>query len=88
VTVPLPAAARLVLLTRIGCHLCDDARAAMDRVAAVSGERWAEVDLDADRELEAEYGLRIPVLLLDGAEHDYWRIDEPGLLRALAGPTG
>jgi hypothetical protein len=74
---------RLVLLTRAGCHLCDVAKEAMGRVAATSGETWREVDIGGDRELEGEYGDRIPVVLLDGKEHGYWRVEEDRLLRDL-----
>lgn len=76
-------AARLALVTRVGCHLCDDAKVAMDRVAAAAGERWVEIDVDADVELEREYGDRVPVVLLDGREHGYWRVEEDRLLRDL-----
>jgi hypothetical protein len=55
----------------------------MARVVAVSGETWHEVDISGDRELEGEYGDRIPVVLLDGREHGYWRVEEDRLLRDL-----
>jgi glutaredoxin len=74
---------RLVLLTRPGCHLCDVAKEAMTRVAATTGETWHEVDISGDRELEGEYGDRIPVVLLDGKEHGYWRVEEDRLVRDL-----
>jgi hypothetical protein len=74
---------RLVLLTRAGCHLCDVAKEAMARISAATGESWHEVDIAGDRELEGEYGDRIPVVLLDGKEHGYWRVEEARLLRDL-----
>jgi hypothetical protein len=74
---------RLILLTRPGCHLCDVAKGAMDRVVAATGERWIEVDVSGDLELEREYGDRLPVVLLDGREHGYWRVEEHRLLRDL-----
>jgi hypothetical protein len=74
---------RLGLVTRVGCHLCDEAKVAMDRIAAATGERWVEIDVDADVELEREYGDRVPVVLLDGEEHGYWRVEEERLLRDL-----
>ena len=79
---------RLVLLTRPGCHLCDVAKEAMARVAAASGEAFQERDVDADPELAAEYGDRVPVVLLDGREHGYWRVEEERLLRDLRRGTG
>lgn len=77
---------RMTLLTRVDCHLCDVAKEALARVAAASGEQWRELDVDADPELLAEYSERVPVLLLDGREHDYWRVDEERLLRDLRMP--
>jgi len=76
---------RLGLVTRVGCHLCDEAKVAMDRITVATGERWVEIDVDADVELEREYGDRVPVVLLDGREHGYWRVEEDRLLRDLGG---
>jgi glutaredoxin len=80
---PQLARSRLVLYTRPGCHLCDVAKEALERVRERTGEAWTEVDITGDPELEAEYGIRIPVLLLDGKEHGYWRVEEDRLLNDL-----
>lgn len=77
---------RLALITRPGCHLCDDAKVALDQVVAVTGDRWTEKDVTGDIELEREYGDRLPVVLLDGKEHGYWRVEEERLLRDLTTP--
>jgi glutaredoxin len=77
-------ATRLTLLTRPGCHLCDVAKEALARVSAATGERWVDVDITGDADLEEEYGIRIPVILLDGREHGYWQVEEDRLLRDLA----
>ena len=74
---------RVALVTRADCHLCDAARAALDRVAARTGESWTELDVSDDIELERDYGDRLPVVLLDGAEHGYWRVEEDRLTRDL-----
>ncbi|MGI5247020.1 glutaredoxin family protein [Dactylosporangium sp. CA-139066] len=66
---------RLRLYTREGCHLCEDAKTVLERV----GEPFEEIDISGDDELEEEYGFRIPVLLLDGKEHGYWRVEEDRL---------
>ena len=79
---------RLTLVTRPGCHLCEVAREAIDRVVAVTGDRWIEVDVTGDLDLEREYGDRLPVVLLYGREHGYWRVEEDRLLRDLAAPRG
>ena len=47
------------------------------------GEPFDEIDITGDRELESEYGDRIPVIMLDGKEHGYWRVEEERLLRDL-----
>jgi glutaredoxin-like protein DUF836 len=78
--------ARLALIVRPGCHLCEDAKAALDRVVAVTGDSWIERDVTGDVELEREYGDRLPVVLLDGKEHGYWRVEEERLLRDLTTP--
>ncbi|WP_018218152.1 glutaredoxin family protein [Salinispora vitiensis] len=77
---------RLTLLTRPGCHLCEDAKAALERVVSVTNDRWVEKDVTGDVELEREYGDRLPVVLLDGKEHGYWRVEEERLLRDLTTP--
>lgn len=77
-------APRIRLLTRPDCHLCQAAREALARVAELTGERWDERDVTTDLELEREYGDRLPVVLLDGREHGYWRVEEDRLLRDLA----
>jgi glutaredoxin len=67
--------ARLTLVTRAGCHLCDVAKEALDWI----GEPWTELDVESSIELEREYGDRVPVILLDGKEHGYWRVEESRL---------
>ena len=72
------------LLARAGCHLCDDARRLVQRVAAETGVSWTEVDVDTDPRLRAEFGDLVPVVRVDGKELGYWRIDEGKLRRALS----
>lgn len=78
-------AERVTMLHRQGCHLCDVARVTLVRIAAETGVAFEEIDVDTDRELRAEYGDRVPVFLIDGAEHGYWQVEESRLRRALAG---
>lgn len=79
-----PSDHHLTLLGKPGCHLCDDARGVVARVATDLGVPWDERDVTLDPEDAAEYRDRIPVLLLDGKEHGYWNVDEPRLRRDLA----
>jgi glutaredoxin len=71
---------RLVLFGRPGCHLCDDARSALERV----GWPFAEVDIERDDELHARYLERIPVVTLDGEELFEFFVDEDELRRRLS----
>ncbi|MGY1707952.1 glutaredoxin family protein [Geodermatophilus sp. SYSU D00758] len=73
----------LQLLTRDGCHLCEVAAETLERLAAEAGTTVTLVDVDADPELQAEYGDRVPVVLLDGREHSYFTVDVPRLRRDL-----
>jgi glutaredoxin len=65
----------LILYGRPGCHLCDDARAALERV----GHPFEEVDIEADDALLARYMERIPVVALDGTELYDFFVDEADL---------
>ncbi|HJX42593.1 MAG TPA: glutaredoxin family protein [Geodermatophilus sp.] len=76
-------APRLQLLTRAGCHLCLTAAETLARIAGEAGVGSREVDVDTDPELRAEYGDRVPVVLLDGREHSYFTVDVPRLRRDL-----
>ena len=81
---PGSSAARVTLYGKPGCHLCDDARAVVERVCAELGTAWAEVDVTTSTELMEAYGEQIPVTFVDGRQHDFWRVDEARLRRALA----
>ncbi|GAB3856655.1 hypothetical protein GCM10028801_13980 [Nocardioides maradonensis] len=75
---------RITLYGRPGCHLCDDARAVIERVCADLGESYVEVSIDDDPELQARFGEEIPVTFVDGRQHDFWRVSEQRLRAALA----
>lgn len=77
------SAPRITLLTKPGCHLCDEARVVVERVAGDTGCGWQEVDITTDPELQARWWEQIPVTLVDGVQHDYWRVDEARLRKAL-----
>ncbi|VEG45785.1 Glutaredoxin-like domain (DUF836) [Mycolicibacterium flavescens] len=77
------------LLTRDGCTICTAAAARLAALADELGFTLAVTDVDAAAAaghsgLRAEYGDRLPVVLLDGSEHSYWEIDEPRLRADLA----
>lgn len=73
----------VTVYTRVDCHLCDDAVAQVQLIAAETGADWSTVDVDADPDDRAEYGDRVPVILVDGVEHGYYRVEPDRLRRAL-----
>lgn len=80
----------MTLLTRAGCSLCDRAAAQLMHLADELGFALSSTDVDAEAAagntaLRAEFGDRLPVVLLDGVEHSYWEVDEPQLRADLAG---
>lgn len=75
--------ARVVLLGRPGCHLCEAAREVVERVAGELGVTWAEHSIEGDPELVRRYAEQIPVTFVDGRRHDFWRVDEARLRAAL-----
>lgn len=76
---------RVTLYSRPECHLCDVAREVIERVCADLGEKWTEINIDQDPALQHRYGEEIPVTLVDGKQHDFWRVSEDRLRLALAG---
>jgi glutaredoxin len=80
----------VTLLTRTGCSLCAQAGRQLASLADELGFDLSLTDVDAaadagDVALRAEYGDRLPVVLLDGREHSYWEVDEQRLRDDLAG---
>lgn len=77
-------AARVLLYSKPGCHLCEEARAVLEAVCAELGERYDEVDITGSAELMRTFAEEIPVTFVDGAQHDFWRVDPARLRAALA----
>ncbi len=80
--------ARVTLIGKPGCHLCDEARLVVARVTAELGERYEERSILDDPSLAAAYAEQIPVTLVDGEQHDFWRVSEDRLRAALARDPG
>ncbi len=80
------------MLSRAYCHLCDEMRDALLPLARMHGAAVVEVDVDAYLALEAQYGERVPVLLLgappDGIELCHYRLDAEAVAAALARAPG
>ena len=74
----------IVLVTKNQCHLCEAARDVVDRVAAEAGLGWSERSIDDDAELHRRFAEEVPVVLVDGIQRDFWKIDEARLRRIVA----
>jgi len=85
-----PGRPQVRLLTRDGCTICARVHSRLAELADELGFELSTTDVDAsalagDPGLRAEFGDRLPVVLLDGREHSYWDIDEPRLRADLSG---
>ena len=75
---------RVTLVGKPGCHLCDDAKQVVAAVCAEVGVGWRELLITDDPDLAAQYWELVPVVLVDGVQHDYFRVDAARLRAALA----
>ena len=73
----------VTLISRVECHLCEVAEAALRDLREELGFALEKLDVDADPGLRAEYADRVPVILIDGREHGYWRLEEKRFRAAL-----
>ncbi|MFE9554333.1 glutaredoxin family protein [Streptomyces sp. NPDC006692] len=80
-----PAGRMVTLIGKPGCHLCDDAQEVIEAVCAETGASWEKKDITRDEALYKEYWEQIPVVLVDGEQHTFWRVDPARLKGALAG---
>ena len=78
----------LTIYSRPGCHLCDQMKDVVQRVAQSIPLQLEEVDISQSRDLEEKYGLEIPVLLVNGKKAAKYRVGEEELRRILAGRAG
>jgi glutaredoxin len=75
----------VTLVEARGCHLCESARRALERVRAEVPFELEKVDITGDEELERRYRERIPVVLVDGEETFTYFVHDDALRRRLAG---
>ena len=73
----------LTLYSRPGCHLCDEMKTTIDRVSGSMALALDVVDISGNAELEARYGLEVPVLIVDGKKAAKYRVSEQELRRIL-----
>jgi hypothetical protein len=77
------APARVTLIGKPDCHLCEAARDVIAAVCAQTGNSFVELSILDDPALADEYWEQIPVTLVDGVQHDFWRVDAARLRAAL-----
>lgn len=80
----------LTIYSRPGCHLCDEMKTVVRRVArsVTAAITIEEIDISTDPDLEARYGVEIPVLLVDGKKAAKYHISEKELMRIVRGRSG
>ncbi|QUH05294.1 glutaredoxin family protein [Saccharopolyspora erythraea] len=78
------AAHTVTVMVREDCHACHQAVADVERICGELGVGWHAEDVDTDPELRAEYGDRVPVILIDDVEHGFWKVEEDRFRAALA----
>lgn len=78
-----PDRPRVELLVKQACHLCADALAVVEEVCARYGEPWRAVDVAEHPDLAERHAEEIPVLMVDGVQRDFWRIDPVRLERLI-----
>lgn len=84
----MPKPVAITLLSKPGCHLCDDAREVVERARRSTGQRGIDTTLDEldilqDEKLARLHAEEIPVVLIDGRRHAIWRVDEDRLAASI-----
>ena len=80
---PTSRPSTVVLVTRAGCHLCEQAEPVVARLAAEAGVAYDVRSVDDDPGLRQQWTDHVPVVLLDDVEHSRWWVDEAVLRQAL-----
>lgn len=81
---PTDPDARVLYLTREGCHLCEEALPVVRAEADRAGSTVEVLDIDADETLRADWDYDVPVIIVDGTVHAKYRVDAGQLRAALA----
>ncbi len=77
------ASITFALYSRPGCHLCDEMKDIVQRIAQEGGCRLDEIDISTDPQLEMRFGTEIPVLFVNGRKAFKYRVTESELRRRL-----
>ena len=65
----------VTIYSRKKCHLCEEAHRVLQEMQDELKFEIVEIFIDGEEKLEKQYGEQVPVILIDGVHHDYWRVD-------------
>ena len=74
---------KVVIYSRVSCHLCEEAEKNVREVMAYTPFDLEVIYINGDQELEKLYGEEVPVTLINGAKHDYFRVDKKRFSEAI-----
>jgi glutaredoxin len=74
---------KVVIYSRVSCHLCEEAEKNLREVLVDIPFDLEVIYIDGDQELERLYGEEVPVTLINGAKHDYFRVDKKRFSEAI-----
>ena len=74
---------KVVIYSRANCHLCEEAEKNVREVLVEIPFDLEVIDINGNQELERLYGEEVPVTLINGAKHDYFRIDKKRFSEAI-----
>ena len=74
---------KVVIYSRVNCHLCEEAEKNVREVLVEIHFGLEVIDINGDQELERLYGEEVPVTLINGAKHDYFRVDKKRFSEAI-----
>jgi len=72
----MPEIILIEIYSRPGCHLCDDAKAVLERVRRRYPFTLKEINIETNPELQKTYGTEVPVITINGNKAYKYRIDE------------
>ena len=75
----------VIVYSRKQCHLCDEVKEKLQRLASRTEFHWREIDIDSDPDLQRLYNEEVPVVFIDGRKAFKYTLDEQEFLRKLEG---
>ena len=77
---------RVTMYSRRDCHLCEVAKEVVESAKNEAEFEFEVIFIDGDARLEKEYGEEVPVTLINGKRHDYFRVDRARFIEAVLHP--